>query len=239
MRARGLTPSAPVTVEASPPGTGAWTTVASGTATAAGTASLPITVATTSDYRVVSGAAASAPVTVVGAVAPQPPVGVVATPTGRGQVTVTWQPPVDTGGAPLTQYAVRVDGKRVVAPAGAASAVVSGVRAGSRVATVRAFNEVAMSAWATAAVAVPAYPSVTGPTRAKKRSTVTLALAGLLPGQPVSVAVTTVKSGKVATRSLTAGADGRATVKVTVRSTVRVVASSGGVRSAAHRIGVP
>ena len=239
VRARGLTPSAPVTVEASPPGAGAWTTVASGTATAAGTASMPITVATTSDYRVVSGAAASAPVTVVGAVAPQPPVGVVATPTGRGQVTVTWQPPVDTGGAPLTQYAVRVDGKRVVAPAGAASAVVSGVRAGSRVATVRAFNEVAMSAWASAAVAVPAYPSVTGPTRAKKRSTVTLALAGLLPGQPVSVAVTTVKSGKVATRSLTAGADGRATVKVTVRSTVRVVASSGGVRSAAHRIGVP
>ena len=94
--------------------------------------SIPVTVPATADFRVVSGLAASAPVTVVAAFPPQPPVNVVATPTGRGQVTVTWQPPADTGGVPLTQYAIRIDGKRVVVPAGAGSAVVGGVTPGNR-----------------------------------------------------------------------------------------------------------
>ena len=107
VRALGLTPSAPVTLESSPTGAGTWTPVSTGKASAAGTVSIPVTVPATADYRVVSGLAASAPVTVVAAFPPQPPVNVVATPTGRGQVTVTWQPPADTGGVPLTQYAIR------------------------------------------------------------------------------------------------------------------------------------
>ena len=89
---------------------------------------------------------------------------------------MTWDPPVDTGGAPLTQFGVRIDGKRVVVPAGARSAVVSGVRAGPREAKVRAFNQVAVSAWTPLPVAVPAYPSVAGPTRVTKGTTVHPAL---------------------------------------------------------------
>ena len=239
VRALGLTPSAPVTLESSPTGAGTWTPVSTGKASAAGTVSIPVTVPATADYRVVSGLAASAPVTVVAAFPPQPPLNVVATPTGRGQVTVTWQPPADTGGVPLTQYAIRVDDKRVVVPATAGSAVVGGITPGNRVARVRAFNQAAMSTWAPAAVAVPAYPSVTGPTKVRKGTRATLHLAGLLPGQPTTLRVTTVASGKVATRQVTPNADGTATVRLLVRKTVRVVAVSDGVTSAVHRIKVP
>jgi hypothetical protein len=104
---------------------------------------------------------------------------------------------------------------------------------------VRAFNQAAMSAWAPAAVAVPAYPSVTGPTKVRKGTRATLHLAGLLPGQPTTLRVTTVASGKVDTRRVTPKADGTATVRLLLRKTVRVVALSGGVTSAAHRIKVP
>jgi hypothetical protein len=242
VRALGLAPSAPVTLESSPTGAGTWTPVASSTASAAGTVSIPVTVAATTDYRVVSGVAAStpsAPVTVVGAVAPQPPVSVVATATGPGKVTVTWEPPVDTGGAPLTRFAIRIGDKRVVVPADARSAVISRVTAGNRVATVRAFNQVAMSGWAPAAVAVPAYPSVTGPGKARKGTRVTLHLAGLLPHQSATLRVTTVASGKATTRKIDPKADGTATVRLLVRRTVRVVAISGGVSSPVHRIKVP
>jgi hypothetical protein len=238
VRALGLAPSAPVTLESSPTGSATWSTLTTGTATAAGTVSFPVTVPATTDYRVVSGLAASAPVTVVGAVSPQPPVNVVATPTGRGQVTVTWQPPVDTGGAPLTRFAVRINGKRVVVPAGAGTAVVGGVTPGNRQARVRAFNEVAMSGWAPAAVAVPAYPSVTGPAKVRKGTRATLHLAGLLPGQAATLRVTTVASGKVDTRKVDPRADGTASVRLLLRKTVRVVAVSGGVTSARHRIKV-
>ena len=148
IRGTGLTPAAPVTLESLATGATDWTPVATGKASPSGTVVLPVTVPATADYRLVSGLAATAPVHVTAAVAPQPPTGVTATPSGRGQVTVTWTPPIDTGGAPLTQYAVRVDGKRVVVPAGATSAVVSGLLAGPAVATVRAFNAVAASAWA-------------------------------------------------------------------------------------------
>ena len=99
---------------------------------------------------------------------------------------MTWDPPVDTGGAPLTQFGVRIDGKRVAVPADARSAVISGVRAGPREAKVRAFNQVAVSGWTPLPVAVPAYPSVAGPTRVKKGTTVTLRFAGLLPNQPTT-----------------------------------------------------
>jgi hypothetical protein len=51
--------------------------------------------------------------------------------------------------------------------------------------------------------------------------------------------VTTVASGKVDTRKVTPRADGTATVRLLLRKTVRVVAISGGVTSAAHRIKVP
>jgi hypothetical protein len=175
----------------------------------------------------------------VAAFPPQPPVNVVATPTGRGQVTVTWQPPADTGGVPLTQYVIRIDDKRVVVPASAGSAVLGGITPGNRVARVRAFNQAAMSTWAPAAVAVPAYPSVTGPTKVRKGTRATLHLAGLLPGQPTTLRVTTVASGKVATSKVTPKADGTATVQLLLRKTVRVVAVSGGVTSAVHRITVP
>jgi hypothetical protein len=241
VRALGLVPSAPVTLESSPPGAGTWAPVSTGTASAAGTVSIPVNVQATNDFRVVSGIAASAPVTVVAAFPPQPPVNVVATPTGRGQVTVTWQPPADTGGVPLTQYAVRLDGQRIVVPAGATSAVVKGVTPGSRRPSVRAFNQAAMSALALAptALSVRAYPSVVGPTKVRKGTRATLHLAGLLPGQPTTLRVTTVASGKAATRKVTPKADGTATVRLLLRKTVRVVAISGGVTSAVHRIRVP
>jgi hypothetical protein len=105
---------------------------------------------------------------------------------------------------------------------------------------VRAFNAVADSAWAPVAVTVPAYPSVSGPTKARKGSTVRLTLAGLLPHQAATLRVTTVKSGKTVTRTVTPKpATGGAVVSLTVRSTVRVFAVSGGLRSAVHRIRVP
>jgi hypothetical protein len=179
-------------------------------------------------------------VRVTAAVAPQPPTGVTATPSGPGQVTVAWQPPVDTGGAPLTRYAVRIDGKRVVVPAGGAtSVVVNGVHAGAEVAQVRAFNVVAMSPWAQLEVAVPPYPSITGPTKVAKGTRVTVKMSGLLPGQVADVAVKTVKSGAVQVLHPTATKDGTATVRFEVRSTSRVSVTSGGITSTVLRIGVP
>ncbi len=239
VRGTGLVPSAPVTLEALPVGALAWTPVATGTASAAGTAELPAQVPTTTDFRVVSASGPSGPVRVTAAVAPAAPTNVIATPTGNGKVTVTWDAPADTGGAPLTQFGVRVDGKRVAVPAGARSAVVSGVRAGSRIAKVRAFNSVAVSTWTEAPAAVPAYPSVTGTSRVRRGGMATLHLAGLLPNQPVTVRVTVLKSGKVTTRTVGAKADGTATVRLRVWKPVRVVAVSGGVTSARWRIGVP
>jgi hypothetical protein len=135
---------------------------------------------------------------------------------------------------------VRIGDKRLVVPASATSAVVSGLFAGPTVAKVRAFNAVAESAWAPVAVTVPAYPSVSGPSTARKGSTVRLTLAGLLPHQPATLRVTNVKTGTTVTRTVTPRpATGSAVVSLTVRSTVRVVAVSGGLRSAVHRIGVP
>jgi hypothetical protein len=237
----GLAPSAPVTLEALPTGATEWTTVASGTASQAGTTALQAPVPTTEDLRLVSGGVPSAPVNVIAAVAPQPPTNVVARPTGHGQVTVTWTPPTDTGGAPLTRFAVQVGSKRVFVPASAGSAVFGKVLAGGpRPVAVRAWNAVAGSAWGRSAVTVPAYPTIAGPSRARKGSLVRLTLSGLLPHQGASLRITTVSSGKTVTRSVTVSATkGTAVVSLRVRSTVRVVAVTGGVRSAAHRIGVP
>jgi hypothetical protein len=244
LRGSGLVPSAPVTLESMPVGTSTWSPVTSGVASQAGTIDLgPVPMPATADLRLVQGGTASTPVRVTAAVAPQPPTGVTATPTGQptdGQVTVAWQPPVDTGGAPLTRYVVRIDGKRVVVPAGGAtSVVVNGVHAGAEVAKVRAFNVVAMSSWAQLAVAVPPYPSITGPTKVRKGTKVRLRMSGLLPGQVADVAVKTVKSGAVRVLHPTATKDGTATVRFVVRSTTRVSVTSGGITSAVHRIGVP
>ena len=239
VRGAGLVPSAPVSLETLPVGAVAWSPVATGTASAAGTVELSAPVPATADFRVVSGSGASAPVRVTAAVAPAAPTNVVATPTGNGQVTVTWDPPTDTGGAPLTQFGIRVDAKRVAVPAGARTAVVSGVRAGSRVAKVRAFNQVAVSTWTEAPAAVPAYPSVTGPTRVRRGGTATLQLAGLLPNELATLRVTVLKSGKVTTRTVNPKADGTATVRVRVWKPVRVVAVSGGVTSSRLRVRVP
>jgi hypothetical protein len=241
LRGSGLVPGAPVTLESMPVGATTWSPVTSGVASQAGTIDLgPAPMPATADLRLVSGGSASAPVRVTAAVAPQPPAGVTATPTGPGQVTVGWQPPADTGGAPLTRYAVRIDGKRVVVPAGGAtSVVVNGVHAGAEVAKVRAFNAVAMSAWAPVAVDVPPYPSISGPTKVRKGTTVRLRLAGLLPGQVADVAVKTVKSGAVRVLHPTASAGGTAPVRFVVRSTTRVSVTSGGVTSSVLRIGVP
>jgi hypothetical protein len=105
---------------------------------------------------------------------------------------------------------------------------------------VRAWNAVAGSAWARSTVTVPAYPTIAGPGRARKGSTVRLTLSGLLPHQRASLRVTTVSSGRTVTRSVTVSPTrGTAVVSLRVRSTVRVVAVTGGLRSAAHRIGVP
>ncbi len=240
LRGRGLVPGNPVTLEQLPVGGTAWTPVVTGTASQAGTVDLgPAPMPATADLRLVSGGVPSAPVRVVAATAPQPPAGVTATPTGDGRVTVSWQPPSDTGGAPLTRYVVRIDGKRVVVPAGTTSVVVPGVRAGNRQARVRAFHVVAMSTWAPVAVFVPPYPSVSGPTKVRKGTRVTLRFAGLLPRQVTDVAVKTVSSGKVRVRHLDARKDGTATLRLRVRSTTRVSATSGGLTSAVHRIGVP
>ena len=175
----------------------------------------------------------------IAAVAPAAPTNVVATPTGGGRVTVTWDPPADTGGAPLTQFGVRVDGKRVALPAGARSAVVSGVRAGPREAKVRAFNQVAVSAWT----------RCRSPCRRTRRSTdrpgsaraprSRCGFAGLLPNQPATLRVRCVKSGKLTTRTVDPRNDGTATLRLRVRKTVRVVADQRRHRSAVHRIRVP
>ena len=241
LRGRGLVPGAPVTLESMPVGSTTWTAVTSGVASQAGTIDLgPAPMPVTADLRLVSGGTASAPVRVTAAVAPQPPTAVTATPTGPGQVTVAWQPPVDTGGAPLTRYAVRIDGKRVVVPAGGAtSVVVKVVHAGAEVAKVRAFNVVAMSTWAQLDSTVPPYPSITGPTKVRKGTRVTVKMAGLLPGQVADVAVNTVKSGAVRVLHPTATQDGTATVRFQVRWISRVSVTSGGVTSAVLRIGVP
>ncbi len=239
LRGSGLVPGETVTLESLPVGGTEWTPVTSGKAGPAGTIDLgPAPMPTTADLRLASGGVASAPVRVTAAVAPQPPTGVVATPTGRGDVAVSWTPPADTGGAPLTRQVVRIDGKRVVLTPDATSTVVRGVRAGNRQARVRAFNAVAMSAWAPVAVAVPPYPTVKAPATVRKGTKVTVRLAGLMPRQRADVAVKTVKNGKVRLRHVDARKSGKATLRFVVRSTSRVSVTSGGLTSPVIRIGV-
>ena len=235
-RATGLAPSSAVSVESWPVGAAGWTPVATATATAAGTVDVKVPVPVTADYRVVSEGAASGQVRVVAAYPPTPVGDLAATPSGRGKVTVSWTPPADTGGAPLTGYVVRVDGVRRVVPPGATSAVFTKVVPGTRKVNVRAANAAARSPRARTSVDVKAYPSVSGPSKVRKKTRVTLQLAGLLPRPKAKVLIKTVKNGRTVTRKVDASAKGTATIRFRVRSTVKVVAVSGGVRSAPLRI---
>lgn len=238
MRASGLPPHQPVTLEALAVGAAAPHPVAQSTASAAGTAEFTVPVSATADYRAVSAdGTASAPGTVIAAVAPTLPQGVTATPSGPGEVSVTWTPPVDTGGAPLTRYAVRVNGVLRLVPPGALGLVAKGVVPGSRAVSVRAGNAVATSGYAATTVAVPAYPAVSGPKSARKGSTVTLRVRGLLRGAPSAVTFTPAKAGRV-TRPLKVRADGTATIRVVVKRTLRLVVTSSDVSSAPHRVTV-
>ncbi len=240
LRGSGLVPGAQVTLEQLPVGGSAWTPVTTGTAGPAGTIELgPAPMPTTADLRLVSSGVASAPVRVTAATPPQPPADVVATPTGSGQVSLSWQPPADTGGAPLTRFVVRIDGTRVVLPPDATSTVVDGVRAGARRARVRAFNAVAMSGWAPMDVAVPPYPTLEAPSKVRKNTRVKVRMAGLLPRQRADVAVKNVRTGKVRVRHVTASRNGKASIRLRVRSTTRLSVTSGGLTSPVIRIGVP
>ncbi len=235
IRGTGLPPGDSARLEVLPEGALAWSPAGDATAGAAGTVEIPVTATSTADYRVVSGLTASAPVHVTAAVAPQPVGGLTATPSGRGQVTVAWTPPADTGGAPLTRYVVKVAGREQVLPPTATSVEFSGVVAGTRDVTVRAVNAVARSPWSTTSVAVPAYPTIAGPHKARKGSRVTLTMTGLLPGTGAVVTIDPAK-GKTVTRRPAVSGGGTATVRIEVRSRTKVVVVSGGVRSAAHLI---
>jgi hypothetical protein len=235
VRATGLPPERPATLERLAPGETTWTPVAETTVTEAGTAEFRVPAPVTADYRAVSGAAASSVGRVIAAVQPAPVPSVVATPTGRGEVTVTWQPTPDTGGAPLTRYALRVKGERTWLAPDATSAVVRGVVAGPGRVKVRAANAVAGSPWSTTSVDVPAYPTISGPHRARKGTRVTLDLRGLLPKVRATVTIDPVK-GKTVTKRTKAGADGTATVRFKVRRKLTVVVTSGDVSSPRHRL---
>jgi hypothetical protein len=235
LRATGLQPESPIRLERLATGESTWTTVAEATATESGTAEFRVPAATTADYRAVSGSAVSAPGHVVAAVAPAPVPSVVAVPSGRGEVTVTWQPTPDSGGAPLTRYALRVRGERAWLSPDATSAVVRDVVAGPGRVKVRAANAVAGSPWATTSVDVPAYPTISGPHRARKGTRVTLDLRGLLPSARATVTLDPVK-GRTVTKRPKARADGTATVRFEVRRKVTVVVTSGDVASRVHRV---
>ena len=236
VRGRGLVPGAAVSMQSLPVGTTTWLPVASGTASAAGTVSLPLAttpaVVMAADYRLVtSSSAPTAPVRVTAALPPQPPVAVTAVSSGPGQVTVAWQPPVDTGGVPLGNYRVSIDGRSVTVPATALTAVVTGVRAGDRVVDVRADNGVGSSAAAALPVVVPAYPLVVAPVKVRKHGVATITATGLVPRQPVSVLVQ-VPGGSAITRTVVAAAAGTVKVKVKLGTkSVYVVATSAGVAS--------
>jgi hypothetical protein len=183
----------------------------------------------------VSGTAASSTGRVIAAVAPAPVPSLVATPSGRGEVTVTWQPTPDTGGAPLTRYALRVKGERTWLAPDRTSAVIRGVVAGPGNVKVRAANAVAGSQWSTTRLDVPAYPTISGPHRARKGSRVTLDLAGLLPRTRASVTIDPVR-GRTFTKRARADADGTAVVRFKIRRKVTVLVTSGEVTSRPYRV---
>jgi hypothetical protein len=235
VRATGLLPEQPARLERLVAGESTWTTVAETTASEAGTAEFRVSADATADYRAVSGPAVSAAQRVVAAFPPQPVPSVAASPSGPGEVTVAWLPPSDTGGVPLARYTLRVDGRELRLGPGATRTVVDGVVAGPTTVKVRAVNPVARSPWASVPVAVPAYPDISGPHAVRRRTSVTLDLRGLLPGTRAAVTVEPTKGATVRLRPKVRP-DGTATVRFKVRRTSKVVATSGGVSSAPHRV---
>lgn len=235
LRATGLQPERPARLERLTPGESAWTAVGEATASEAGTAEFRVPAPATAEYRAVSGPAVSVPQRVVAAFPPAPVPSVVAAPSGPGRVAVSWQHPADTGGAPLTGYAVRMNGERSRLGAGATSTEVRGVVAGPGTVRVRAANAVAFSPWSTMPVDVPAYPSISGPRAVRKGTLVTLDLGGLLPRARAAVTFDPVK-GRTLTKRPRARADGTVTVRFRVKHRATVVATSGGVDSRPHRV---
>ncbi|MCY7343585.1 MAG: heparinase II/III family protein [Pseudonocardia sp.] len=235
MRVNGLPPGQPVSLEAGMPGTAEHQAVAQSSASASGTAEFRVPVSVSADYRAVSRDGASAPRLVTAAVAPAPPQGVTALPSGPGQVNVAWTPPPDSGGSPLTRYVVTVDGKRQVVLPEALGLVVEDLVAGPHEVSVRAGNAVATSDDAPSVVEVPPYPSVTGPKVARKGTTVALTVRGLLRGAPKAVMLTPAGAGRVLGISKIR-ADGTATARVKVRRTLSVTVASADVVSALHRV---
>jgi hypothetical protein len=235
VRATGLPPERPTTLERLAPGDASWTPVAETTSTEAGTAQFRVPAPMTADYRAVSGSAASSTGRVIAAVEPAPVPSVVATPSGRGEVTVTWQPTADTGGAPLTRYALRVKGERTLVAPDRTGAVVGGVVAGPGTVKVRAANAVAGSRWTTTRVEVPAYPTISGHHRARKGARVALDLRGLLPHARAAVTIDPVR-GRTLTKHPKARADGTATVRFKIRRKVAVVVTTGDVSSRPFRV---
>lgn len=236
MRVTGLPPSQPVSLQSLPAGAVEWAGAGLSTASAAGTAKFTVPAAATADYRVVSGVAVSAASRVTAAVAPGPPVLVTAVASGRGTVTVRWAPPADTGGTRLTGFVVKVNGVRKALPATARSLVVRGVVAGPRAVSVSAANVMATSSLSRTTVDVPAYPTVSSRSTVRKGSAVTLTLSGLRPGTPASVALSPATAGRVRTKHVKVSTAGTARVVIVVNKTLRVVATSGAVRSTPRKI---
>ena len=169
------------------------------------------------------------------AVAPQPPAGVIATPTGRGQVTVTWQPPVDTGGVPLTQYAVRIDDKRVVVPPAVRPAPSCPASAGHRRSQVRAFNAVGHVGLGAGRGRRAGVPVGDGSDEGAQGLPGDPRRPGCCRGQPPTLRVTTVKSGRPGvTRTATKDGTGSA-VRGALHGAGRRGQRRAALRGAPHR----
>lgn len=237
VRATGLTPGQRARFESQAPDGSGLTTVVESSASVAGTLEVSVPAESTTDYRVVSGDAASAWRRVIAAFPPARPTGLVATPTGRGRLDLTWTLPTDTGGAPLTRQQLSVDRKRSWLPADVTGRRLTRLAPGRHKVWVRAGNAVALSPVALTKVDVPVYPKVTAPTKVRKRTLVTLALKGLMPGTRARLTVDPDK-GKTLVRRPRVRDDGTAVVRLRLRRSVTVAVTSGGVSSKERRIKV-
>nr|WP_231126977.1 heparinase II/III family protein [Motilibacter aurantiacus] len=237
-RATGLPPKTPVTLEALPvDGSAGWSTVAQVKSTAAGTGQFTVPASYSAQYRALTEFGASGSQTVIAAVPPAPPAVRVSS-EGPGLVRVSWDAPTDTGGAPITGYAVSFAGQSRRVAADARSVVFSETVPGRRGAAVRASNEVATSPVGRAALDVPAYPSVSAPRSVVEGTRATVTVRGLVPGGAGTVTVTPLAGGRPTTYAVRGGRLGAATVKVVVPSDVSFVASVGEVLSVPVRIRV-
>ncbi len=137
VRGSGLVPGETATLERQD--AGAWSTVATGVVSAAGTVAWRVIPPSSGSYRVESSAGPTAAVPVTVARTAGPPTGLTVT-TSHRSVVVRWQPPVDNGGLPITGYIVRVGSVRVVVPPTTFAALFTMVPAGSQPVSVVAGN---------------------------------------------------------------------------------------------------